>query len=624
MRKKKLGEVLRERRHISGEVLDSAIEEQKRKLGRLGELLLHKGAVQKDALVAALEEVTGASYVDASTAKVDPEVLELVPRELAQRHGVLPLERKGKTLVVVMADPQNLHVLDELRFATGSEISPRMGFAAEVARGIARIYGGKLPSAGEVVDVEQSGPVSDIEFFTAGTSQRHEDAIREFQRELRNDKTPAVHVVSAILAEAAERKASDVHIEQQARGTLVRIRVDGVLRELTRITPALRSSVVSRIKILSDMDISERRIPQDGRLLARVGQAQYDLRISTLPTQYGEKINIRLLDPTAVQVRFEDLGFPPELGSSLRRLLTLPQGMILVTGPTGAGKSTTLYAAINLLRSPDVSILTVEDPVEYMIEGVNQVQVNPRAGRTFAACLRSMLRQDPNIIMVGEIRDPETAEIALQVSQTGHMVLSTLHTNDSIGAITRMLDLNQPGFLIASSVTAVVAQRLVRRLCACRQEAPPTLDQVNELAKLGMERIPDRIAVPRGCSQCDQTGYKGRIGVYEMLVLDDDLRRSISSGGRDDELRALARSRGIRTMQQDAFDKIRAGITTLAEVRRVVPFENLTEDCCPHCGNPLVSSFVYCPYCSAKVKLERSSSSSSSSCQEPVTGGIYR
>lgn len=295
--------------------------------------------------------------------------------------------------------------------------------------------------------------------------------------------------------------------------------------------------------------------------------------------------------------------------------------MILVTGPTGAGKTTTLYAGLNLLRSPGVSILTVEDPVEYMIEGVNQVQVNPRAGRTFAACLRSMLRQDPNIIMVGEIRDPETAEIALQVSQTGHMVLSTLHTNDSIGAITRILDLNQPGFLIASSVTAVIAQRLVRRLCACRHEAVPTLQQVNELASLGMERTPDRIAVPRGCSQCDQTGYTGRIGVYEMLVLDDDIRRSVSSGGRDDELRALARSGGFLTMQQDAFDKIRAGITTLEEVRRVVPFEKPPDDGCPHCGMRLASSFVYCPYCSARVKLDQASAPDR---HEPIEGGVLR
>ncbi len=619
MARKKLGEVLRERQQISGEALASAIDEQQKKLVRLGELLLRNQAVRKDELVSALEEVTGVAYVDASTADVDPEVLELVPRELAEKHCVLPLERNGKTLVVVMADPQNLHVLDELRFATGCEISPRMGFQAEVAARIACDYGGRPQPAAEIVDLEQSVPVSDIEFFTAGASARHEDAIREFQRELRNDKTPAVHVVSAILAAAAGKQASDVHIEQQARGTLVRIRVDGVLRELTRIPPAVRTSVISRIKILCDMDIAERRMPQDGRLLARIGEAQYDLRVSTLPTQYGEKINIRLLDPTAVQVRFEELGFPPEQGAALRRLLTLPQGMILVTGPTGAGKSTTLYAALNLLRSPGMSILTVEDPVEYMLEGVNQVQVNPRAGRTFAACLRSMLRQDPNILMVGEIRDPETAEIALQTSQTGHLVLSTLHSNDSIGAITRLLDLNQPGFLIASSLTAVVAQRLVRRLCACRSSVAPTLEQVNELVSMGVEEAPDRLSVPKGCSHCDQTGYKGRIGVYEMLVLDDDLRRAVSSGGRDDEVRALARSREFRRMQRDALDKVRAGITTLEEVRRVVSFENLHADRCSHCGKMLVSSFIYCPYCSAKVKLGRAPASDR---QEPVAGGI--
>ena len=287
---------------------------------------------------------------------------------------------------------------------------------------------------------------------------------------MRGKRTPAVQLVSAVLSQAAAKGASDVHIEQQSAGSLVRIRVDGLLRDLVQIPLELRTSLISRIKILCDMDIAERRVPQDGRLLARIGKTHYDLRVSTLPTQYGEKITIRMLDPSSARVSFQDLGLAPHHSATLTNVLKQPQGMVLVTGPTGSGKSTTLYAALHLLRSPSISILTIEDPVEYMMEGINQVQVNPRVGRTFAGCLRSMLRQDPNVIMLGEIRDSETAEIAMEVSQTGHLVLSTLHTNDSVGAITRLLDLKIPSFLVTSSVTAIIAQRLVRKLCRCKQQ----------------------------------------------------------------------------------------------------------------------------------------------------------
>jgi type IV pilus assembly protein PilB len=327
-----------------------------------------------------------------------------------------------------------------------------------------------------------------------------------------------------------------------------------------------------------------------------------DLRVSTLPTHYGEKVVMRLLDPSATRVRFTDLGFSEEGSNALQGVLFQPQGMILVTGPTGSGKTTTLYSALNAVRSPTVNIVTIEDPIEYKIEEVNQVAVNPKTGLTFAASLRSILRQDPNIIMVGEIRDGETAEIALRASQTGHMVLSTLHTNDAISAITRLLDLKIPAFLVASSVTAIVAQRLVRKLCPCRKETPLTSELASRLLTAGLVDFGDQTFIPVGCAGCDNTGYKGRMGIYEVLLPDEHIRDAIRSGIRDEEVRTLARSAGMHSMQEDAMAKVSSGMTTLEEVLRVVPFESVSAQRCRNCGKALASTFLFCPYCGAGTR----------------------
>jgi type IV pilus assembly protein PilB len=604
-KKKQLGTVLRERRHISESALEHALEMQKHKFAMLGEILLESGKVSKPDLISALEEVSGVSYVDLETTPVDRDLLERLPRETAERHCVIPVARHGGKVRVAMARPQDLVVVDELRFRLGADIEPRLAFRDEILNAIAKYYSGGDPKetnfASAMALAERVDP-DQIEFFTAAQSERHEEAIREFQKELRGKVTPAVHLVSAVLSAAAAKGASDVHLEQQAAGTLVRIRVDGLLRELARIPVELRTSLVSRIKILCDMDIAERRVPQDGRLLARIAQTHFDLRVSTLPTQYGEKITIRLLDPNSAKVSLPDLGLSAEHAATLSGVLKQPQGMILVTGPTGSGKSTTLYAALHLLRSPAISILTIEDPVEYLMEGINQVQVNPRVGRTFASCLRSMLRQDPNVIMLGEIRDSETAEIAMEVSQTGHLVLSTLHTNDSVGAITRLLDLNIPAFLITSSVTAIIAQRLVRRLCTCKRKERMQERKAMELIAAGMAEPPEYLYVPVGCKECDETGFRGRVGVYEMLVLDDVIRDAISGGSRDDQIRSLARSLGMKFMEQDAMAKVNAGATTLQEAMRVVPFGDLTSASrCADCRKYLITAFSFCPYCGAPV-----------------------
>ena len=603
-RKKQLGTVLRERRHISESALEHALEEQKYKLAMLGEILLASGKVAKPDLISALEEVSGVRYLDLETVQFDPEVIERLPRETAERHCAVPVMRHEGKIRVAMARPQDLTVVDELRFRLGAEVEPCLAFREEILAAIASHYSPQADnnSIKVAVQLAENLDADGIEFFTASQSERHEEAIREFQKELRGKRTPAVHLVSAILSSAAGKSASDVHIEQQATGSLVRIRVDGLLRELAQIPLELRTSLVSRIKILCDMDIAERRIPQDGRLLARIRHTHYDLRVSTLPTQYGEKITIRLLDPTSARVNFLDLGLSPEHAATLGSVLKQPQGMVLVTGPTGSGKSTTLYAALHRLRSPMISILTIEDPVEYMMEGINQVQVNARVGRTFASCLRSMLRQDPNVIMLGEIRDSETAEIAMEVSQTGHLVLSTLHTNDSVGAITRLLDLNIPAFLLTSSLSAIVAQRLVRKLCRCKRKERLEAQKKAELLAAGVLDPPEQIYRPGGCKECDQTGYRGRIGVYEILILDDVIKSAIAAGSRDDTIRALARSLGMKFMDQDALDKVTEGVTTLEEVMRVVPFEDVSSPSrCVECRKNLMAEFAFCPFCGTAV-----------------------
>jgi type IV pilus assembly protein PilB len=407
-------------------------------------------------------------------------------------------------------------------------------------------------------------------------------------------------LVASMIKAAAERRASDIHIEPHSDDTAIRFRVDGMLREYQRIPKVLQNSVASRIKILSDMDIAERRAPQDGRFLVKIGGRRIDLRVSTLPTQYGEKVVMRLLEGDAPLQDLARLGFPQWIEERLRPMLRLPQGMILVTGPTGSGKSTTLYSSLLLIRRPSINIITVEDPVEYAVAGLNQVQVNTKAGLTFASCLRSILRQDPNVIMIGEIRDKETAEIALKAAQTGHLVLSTLHTNDSVSAVTRLLDLGVPGFQIATSLTAIIAQRLIRRLCICSKSLPTTPEYASQLVLAGIPDPPPFHNAPNGCELCDLTGFKGRIGIYEMLAVDESIRAAIREGGNSDEIRTLARQSGMKLMQEYALEHVRDGLTTLEEVQRVVPFAPVNAISCISCGRELSPAFLFCPHCGKK------------------------
>lgn len=602
MKRKKLGEILQARGKISAADLQELFKEQQTKMVRLGELILERGIVEKPVLVEALEEISRVPYLDCSAIQCDKAVLQAIPKSMAVRLEFLPVSMDQSRMIVVMAEPQNIATIDELRFKIDKNISPRFGFRAEILAAIGRNYG-RLESAApakQAAEVAAPEAESEMEFISTSRRQANRDAIQEIQAELNQKKTPAVRLASEIIQMAMDKQASDIHIEPQAEATVVRIRVDGVLRELESIPRSVQNSLVSRIKILSDMDIGERRAPQDGRFMVAVGTRRVDMRVSSLPTQYGEKIVMRLLEATAPILSFSGLGLPQGVGDRLMQVISNPQGMLLVTGPTGSGKSTTLYSALTLLRKPAVNIVTIEDPVEYALAGVNQVHVNTRAGLTFASTLRSILRQDPNVIMIGEIRDLETAEIAMKSAQTGHLVLSTLHTNDAISAVARLLDLGVASYMIAASVSGILAQRLIRRLCVCHVQHEVTPEYSDRLASLGWDNPPQQIAWPRGCEICDYTGYKGRVGIYEFLMIDESIRAILRGEYKPDLVRTAARAAGMRRMQEDALDKLRAGVTTLEEIVRVVPMETLANNGCERCGHALQPGFRFCPYCGTR------------------------
>jgi len=602
MKKKRLGEVLRERGHVSHADLNKAIEDQQGKLIHLGELMLDRGVVSKQDLAAALTEVTHIPYVDCSHIEIDPEVLDILPHAFAKRFCILPIQCQGAKLIAAMAEPQNLHIIDEVRFMSGMDIIPRLAFRSEIEVAIEKWYAAAAQAEAAIAAaIAPSNQDPGMEFISSSSLQRNIDAMQEMQAELLNKSTPAVRLVASTISAAAAKLASDIHIEPQSTDTIIRLRVDGMLRDFQHVPRSIQNSVVSRIKILADMDIAERRAPQDGRFLVKISGRKIDLRVSTLPTQYGEKVVMRLLESDAPMQGFSGLGLAPEIAAALTRILAMPQGMVLVTGPTGSGKSTTLYSALHLVRKPSVNIITVEDPVEYAVPGLNQVQVNTKTGLTFASCLRSILRQDPNVIMVGEIRDKETAEIAIKAAQTGHLVLSTLHTNDSASAVTRLLDLGVPGFQIATSVTGIVAQRLVRRLCSCHDVVPANPEWSSRLLGAGILDAPPQQHIPTGCEQCDSTGYRGRVGIYELLLLDDAIRSAVRTNGRSNEIRALARNNGMKLMQEYALDLVRRGLTTLDEVQRVVPFESIRSTFCAACQRELSPAFAFCPSCGEKA-----------------------
>jgi type IV pilus assembly protein PilB len=557
--KKRTGEILVEMGLITPQQLMEALEEQKVSHRRIGEILVERKWVKNYELAEALGRRLGVRFIDLSETRIDPAAASLISERDARRYAALPVAfDDDHTLVVAMADPANIFAIDDLRILTGCDIEPGIATEEDIFEQI-----GQLNRLDERVG-------QDLE--TAAEEDASDQDIRDLLE--RVDEAPIVKLVNSIIAQAAEDGASDIHFEPQAKEMTVRFRQDGVLHEVMSVPRRLQSGVLSRLKIMADLDIAERRVPQDGRIGLMVGGKPIDMRVASLPTVYGEKIVIRLLDRSSVLMRLEDLGFGEKALARYRKSFTKPYGAILVTGPTGSGKSTTLYATLNILNSPEKNVITVEDPVEYRLPGINQVQTNTKAGLTFASGLRSILRCDPDIVMIGEIRDKETAQIAIESALTGHLVLSTLHTNDAPGALSRLTEMGIEPFLTASAVDCVLAQRLARRLCDfCKEAYKPTKEMLRR-NDFPQEVVDDWESVTlyraQGCKRCNGTGYKGRLGIYEVMLVSEAIERLTVERKSADEIGRVAQAEGMKSLREDGIDKVLDGITSIEEIARVI------------------------------------------------------
>ena len=556
--KLRLGDILKEMGLASEEQIAAALSKQKETRKRLGQLLIEDGALTALDLARALAAKFGVSYIDLTDTPLDAAAAGYIDERLARRYGVAPVRfLDDNTLLVAMVDPQNLVALQDLEIITGFAVRPAIASEEDIYGAIAKIYRDRP----EIDDAQAQ------EDGFAELAGEPED-IREATQE-----APIVKLVNSVIAQSVDDGASDIHFEPQAKELLIRFRIDGVLHEIMSIPRRMQPSVLSRLKIMAELDIAERRVPQDGRIGLIVGGKPIDMRVATLPTVYGEKVVMRLLDRSNVMLDLEDLGFAEKALKRFRKSFLKPYGAILVTGPTGSGKSTTLYAALNILNSSEKNIITVEDPVEYRLQGINQVQVNVRAGMTFAAALRSILRCDPDIVMVGEIRDRETALIAIESALTGHLVLSTLHTNDAPGALSRLTEMGIEPFLTASAVDAVLAQRLARRLCKeCKEPYTATKEMLrkNDFPPEICDRDDVVLYRAKGCSRCNTTGYKGRLGLYEVMIVSEAIRRLTVERKSADEISRVAAAEGMKSLREDGIDKVLLGMTSVEEIARVI------------------------------------------------------
>ncbi|RHW40644.1 type II secretion system protein GspE [Neobacillus notoginsengisoli] len=549
--KKRLGDLLIEAGLITQEQLEAALSVKGPKK-RLGEALVERGLITEQQLIEVLEIQLGIPHISLFSYPFDKNLLTLIPKEMARRHLVIPLKKEGDKLFVALSDPMDFLAIDDLRLSTGFQIEVAIATKDDIVRTINKYYN------------TDEGLEEFLDDLPTRETAREDD--------VSDLDSPVVRLVNMILSNAASNRASDIHIDPQETKLVVRYRIDGVLR-VERVLPKSMQNVLgARIKIMANLDITEYRIPQDGRIKLNLDFHPIDLRVSTLPTVFGEKIVMRLLDMGSTLNDLTKLGFNQLNFKRFTDMIEKPTGIVLITGPTGSGKSSTLYAALNRLNSEEVNIITIEDPVEYQLEGINQIQVNQNVGMTFATGLRSILRQDPNIVMVGEIRDKETVDVAIRASLTGHLVLSTLHTNDSLGTITRLIDMGVEPFMVASALSGIVAQRLVRKVCRdCAEFEEPSKRELDIFAKRGI-RI-EKVPRGRGCSSCNMTGYKGRIALHEVLVINDDLRRLIMDGETFQAMRELAVQNRTIFLIDDGLLKIKQGLTTTEEVLRVAILE---------------------------------------------------
>lgn len=561
-KRKFIGEILLELGLITAEQLHSALDEQAKTGDKFGNILLKKGILTEQQLMETLEFTLGISQVQLSKMEIDPEAVKLLTPQIIRLHQVLPIARRKNVLTLAMVDPLNQQAIDDVRLATNMDVVPVLASERDIDSAIRQYLAFRL-------DPGMQNIMNELGLDNKASSVR----LKELQNMKFDEEAPIIRMVNSILVQAVQGRCSDIHVEPQANHLRVRFRVDGELYEVLSLPHLSQAAVLSRIKISANMDIAEKRVPQDGRFRMVVDGREVDFRVSTLPTALGEKAVLRILDRGNALTRVDQLGLSPRNKEHLLSLSKRPHGMLLVTGPTGSGKTTTLYSVLGEVNSIDKNIITLEDPIEYTLAGINQVQTNPRAGLTFASGLRSILRQDPDIIMVGEIRDQETSALAVQAALTGHLVLSTLHTNSAAGTVARMKDMGVEDFLLASSLAGIVAQRLVRQLCPnCKEKY--TLAEENAY-KLGMpEESGQEFYRPVGCNMCRQLGYQGRLALHEIMVVGHKVRELINQGeNSEDEIEKTAREEGMITIREDGIQKARQGKTSLEEVMKVVLLE---------------------------------------------------
>jgi type IV pilus assembly protein PilB len=568
-----IGELLIKENLITAEQLEGALKHQRQHGGRLGSILISFGYVQDDDITSLLSKQYGVPSINLAYFEIDAAVIKLIPLETAQKYMVVPLSRVGSTLTIATVDPTNVFAMDDIKFMTGFNVEPVVASEASIFEALEKYYG--TPHAIELKRVYEEIALGEKESFEldleAATEDTGQVSIDELQRS--SEEAPIIKLVNLILSESLKKGASDVHIEPYEKDFRIRFRIDGILYNIMNPPLRLKDAITSRVKIMAKMDISEKRLPQDGRIKIRTTfnsrKKEIDYRVSTLPTLFGEKIVLRILDRDNLPLDMSKLGFEE---ASLKRIeagILKPYGMVLVTGPTGSGKTSTLYSALNRLNTPETNIITAEDPVEYNFRGINQVQIKEQIGLTFAAALRSFLRQDPNIILVGEIRDFETTEIAIKAALTGHLVLSTIHTNDAPSTISRLLNMGIEPFLVATSVHLICAQRLIRKICNdCKTEIKTPIQAIINIGFTPEDAKAIQTFKGEGCKTCNGTGYKGRVGLYEVMEISEAIQELILVGASAREIKRKAIEEGMLTLRDSGLTKIKAGITTLDEVLR--------------------------------------------------------
>ncbi|MDP3025194.1 MAG: type IV-A pilus assembly ATPase PilB [candidate division Zixibacteria bacterium] len=554
-----LGEMLVKAGKISREQLAKALELQKKGDAKLGQILVKMGAIQdEDELSEFIGRQLNIGALRISDIELNPEVVKLIPADIARKFNVIAVSKLGRTLIVAISDPSNIYVLDAVKFITGCSIQPVISPEKAIQKAIDAYY---QDSSG-IDEILKGMKDDDLEVIETSEEVPTEQDLRSAVQ----DK-PLVKLVDGIISDAIKRGASDIHIESYEKRIRVRYRLDGNLQEMSPLPFKYRPAIVSRVKIMADLDISERRLPQDGRIKVKIGDRAVDIRVSVLPTIFGEKVVMRILDPRSLMVDLTKLGFPEKGLKQFAEAIKLPYGMVLVTGPTGSGKTTTLYSALKQINEPDINIMTAEDPVEFNFDGINQVAIKSDIGFTFATCLRSFLRQDPDVIMVGEIRDGETADIAIRAALTGHLVFSTVHTNDAASTINRLVDIGVPGYLVASAVRLIMAQRMVRKICNfCKDEVEVRPETLLRLGVPENEIKDFKVYQGKGCQECNNTGFSGRTGLFEIMPITPDIEKMILEGKSSQEIKEYTVANGMLTLRMAAIEKLKNGITSIEEV----------------------------------------------------------